>query len=163
MKTLNFLHLDEKMVQNVVASLQQLLADYQVHYTNLRDFHWNVKGHGFFVLHEKFESMYDDAAAKVDELAERILTLGGTPENKFSGYLKFARVPEISGVSSSREAVEHILNTYKHFIAEERKLIGLAEEANDVVTADLLTGYLKEQEKMIWMLVAFSTRSCDHK
>ena len=163
MKTLNFLHLDEKMAQNVVASLQQLLADYQVHYTNLRDFHWNVKGHGFFVLHEKFESMYDDAAAKVDELAERILTLGGTPENKFSGYLKVARVPEVSGVSSSREAVEHILNTYKHFIAEERKLIGLAEEANDVVTADLLTGYLKEQEKMIWMLVAFSTRSCDYK
>jgi starvation-inducible DNA-binding protein len=107
--------------------------------------------------------MYDDAAAKVDELAERILTLGGTPENKFSGYLKVARVPEVSGVSSSREAVEHVLNTYKHFIAEERKLIGLAEEANDVVTADLLTGYLKEQEKMIWMLVAFSTRSCDHK
>jgi starvation-inducible DNA-binding protein len=107
--------------------------------------------------------MYDDAAAKVDEIAERILTLGGTPENKFSGYLKAARIQEVSGVTSSREAVENILETYKHFIAEERKLIELAEEANDVVTADLLTGYLKEQEKMIWMLVAFSTRSCEHK
>ena len=101
--------------------------------------------------------------AKVDEIAERILTLGGTPENKFSGYLKAARIQEVSGVTSSREAVENILETYKHFIAEERKLIELAEEANDVVTADLLTGYLKEQEKMIWMLVAFSTRSCEHK
>ena len=107
--------------------------------------------------------MYDDAAAKVDEIAERILTLGGTPENKFSGYLKVARIPEVSGVTSSREAVENILATYKHFIAEERKLIELAEEANDVVTADMLTGYLKEQEKMIWMLVAFSTRSCENK
>jgi starvation-inducible DNA-binding protein len=107
--------------------------------------------------------MYDDAAAKVDELAERILTLGGIPENKFSGYLKVARVPEVSGISSSREAVQHVLDTYRHFMAEERKLIQLADEANDVVTADLLTGYLKEQEKMVWMLVAFSTRSCEHQ
>ena len=107
--------------------------------------------------------MYDDAASKVDEIAERILTLGGTPENKYSGYLKVARIPEVSGVSTSREAVENVLGTYKHFIAEERKLIDLANEANDAVTADMLTGYLKEQEKMIWMLVAFSTHSCEHK
>jgi starvation-inducible DNA-binding protein len=163
MKTLNYLNLNENKVANVVAALQNLLADFQVYYTNLRGFHWEIKGRGFFVLHEKFESMYDDAAAKVDEIAERILTLGGTPENKFSEYLKVARVAEVSGVSSSLEAVENILETYKHFIAEERKLIELAEEANDVVTADLFTGYLKEQEKMIWMLVAFSTRSCEHK
>ena len=163
MKTLNYLNLNENKVANVVAALQNLLADFQVYYTNLRGFHWEIKGHGFFVLHEKFESMYDDAAAKVDEIAERILTLGGTPENKFSGYLKVARIPEVSGVTSSREAVENILETYKHFIAEERKVIELAEEANDVVTADMFTGYLKEQEKMIWMLVAFSTCSCENK
>ena len=163
MKTLDYLNLDNKSVNNVVAALQNLLADFQVYYTNLRGFHWEIKGRGFFVLHEKFESMYDDAAAKVDEIAERILTLGGTPENKFSGYLKIARIPEVSGVSTSREAVENVLGTYKHFIAEERKLIDLANEANDAVTADMLTGYLKEQEKMIWMLVAFSTHSCEHK
>ena len=163
MKTLDYLNLDNKNVENVVVALQKLLADFQVYYTNLRGFHWEIKGRGFFVLHEKFESMYDDAAAKVDEIAERILTLGGTPENKYSGYLKVARIPEVSGVSSSKEAVDNVLNTYKHFIAEERKLIGLAEEANDVVTADMLTGYLKEQEKMVWMLVAFSTRGSEQK
>ena len=163
MKTLYYLNLNEVRVVNVVNALHNLLADFQVYYTNLRGFHWEIKGRGFFVLHEKFESMYDDAAVKIDEIAERILMLGGTPENKFSGYLKVARIAEVSGISSSREAVDNILNTYKHFIAEERKLIELAEEANDVVTADLLTGYLKEQEKMIWMLVAFSTRSCEHK
>jgi starvation-inducible DNA-binding protein len=74
-----------------------------------------------------------------------------------------ARIPEVSGVTSSHEVVDNILNTYKHFIAEERKLIDLANEANDAVTADMLTGYLKEQEKMIWMLVAFSSRNCEHK
>ena len=73
MKTLNYIKLNESGVANVVSALHQLLADFQVYYTNLRGFHWNIKGHGFFVLHEKFESMYDDAAEKVDEIAERIL------------------------------------------------------------------------------------------
>ena len=163
MRTLDYLNLNEARVANVVTALQNLLADFQIYYTNLRGFHWEIKGRGFFVLHEKFESMYDDTATKVDEIAKRILTLGGTPENKYSGYLKLARIPEVSGVTSSHEAVDNILNTYKHFIAEERKLIDLANEANDAVTADMLTGYLKEQEKMIWMLVAFSTRNCEHK
>ena len=163
MRTLDYLNLNEARVANVVTALQNLLADFQIYYTNLRGFHWEIKGRGFFVLHEKFESMYDDTATKVDEIAERILTLGGTPENKYSGYLKLARIPEVSGVTSSHEAVDNILNTYKHFIAEERKLIDLANEANDAVTADMLTGYLKEQEKMIWMLVAFITRNCEHK
>lgn len=160
MKTLDYLNLNEVRVNNVVEALQNLLADFQVYYTNLRGFHWEIKGRGFFILHEKFESMYDAAAAKIDEIAERILMLGGTPENKFSGYLKVARISEVSGFSTTRESVENILNTYKHFMAEERKLIDLANEANDVVTADILTGYLKEQEKMVWMLIAFSTKNC---
>ena len=163
MKTLDYLNLNEAKTMNVVAGLQQLLADFQVYYTNLRGFHWEIQGRGFFVLHGKFEEMYNDAAAKIDEIAERILTLGGTPENKFSEYLKTARVAEVSGVTRSSEAVEHVLGTYKYFIAEERKLIEVANEANDAVTVDMLTGYLKEQEKMIWMLVAFSTRGCEHK
>lgn len=163
MKTLDYIKLNESGVANVVSALHQLLADFQVHYTNLRGFHWNIKGHGFFVLHEKFESMYDDAAEKVDEIAERILMLGGTPENKFSEYLKVANLKEVSDVSCSSDAVSHILETYSYLIGEERKLIALANEAGDDVTADLMTGYLKEQEKMVWMLTAFSTRSCTDK
>ena len=161
MKTLNFLNLNENSVANVVAALNPLLADFQVFYTNLRSFHWEIKGRGFFILHSKFEELYDDVAAKVDELAERILMLGGTPESKYSEYLKQARIKEVSGVSCGHEAIENILDTYKHFIAEERKLIDVANEANDVVTADMLTGYLKEQEKLVWMLTAFNTKSCE--
>lgn len=160
MKTLDYLHLNEKKVADVVVALQQLLANFQVHYTNLRGFHWNIKGHGFFVLHEKSESMYDGAAEKVDEIAERILMLGGVPENNFSEYLKVAKIKEVSDISCSSDAVEHILGTYGYLIEEERKVIELANEAGDDVTADLMTGYLKEQEKMVWMLVAFSTKSC---
>ena len=78
MKTLELSNWNESGANNVVASWQQLLADFQVYYTNLRGFHWNIKGHGFFVLHGKFEDMYNNAAEKVDELAERILMLGAS-------------------------------------------------------------------------------------
>lgn len=73
MNTLNYLHLDEKRVADVVTALHLLLADFQIHYTNLRGFHWDIKGHGFFVLHSKFEDLYNDTAEKIDEIAERIL------------------------------------------------------------------------------------------
>ena len=76
MKTLDYLHLDEQKVQGVVSALHSLLADFQVFYTNLRGFHWDIEGHGFFVLHGKFEELYDDAAEKADQIAERILMLG---------------------------------------------------------------------------------------
>ena len=95
-----------------------------------------------------------------DIIAERILMLGGVPENKFSEYLKVANVKEVSDISCGSEAVDHILETYGYLIGEERKVIELANEAGDDVTADLMTGYLKEQEKMVWMLVAFNTKSC---
>ena len=158
MKTLELIKLNESGANNVVASLQQLLADFQVYYTNLRGFHWNIKGHGFFVLHSKFEELYNDAAEKVDELAERVLMLGGTPANKFSEYLKVAKVKEIDGVSNADDALNNILETYSYLIAEERKLLSLASEVNDEVTVALMSDYLKEQEKMVWMLVAYNSK-----
>ena len=158
MKTLNYIKLNEKEVSSVVASLQQLLADFQVYYTNLRGFHWNIKGHGFFVLHSKFEELYNDAAEKVDELAERVLMLGGMFANKFSEYLKVAKVKEVDGVSNADEALNNILETYSYLIAEERKLLSLASEVNDEVTVALMSDYLKEQEKMVWMLVAYNSK-----
>lgn len=156
MKTLNYIQLNESGVNNVVSSLHQLLADFQIYYTNLRGFHWNIKGHDFFVLHSQFEKMYDDAAEKVDEIAERILMLGGTPANKFSEYLKVANIKEVDKVSSGDAALKNILETYSHFIGEERKLLSIASQAGDEVTVALMSDYLKEQEKMVWMLTAYN-------
>lgn len=156
MKTLNYIQLNESGVNNVVSSLHLLLADFQIYYTNLRGFHWNIKGHDFFVLHSQFEKMYDDAAEKVDEIAERILMLGGTPANKFSEYLKVANIKEVDKVSNGDEALKNILETYSHFIGEERKLLSIASQAGDEVTVALMSDYLKEQEKMVWMLTAYN-------
>jgi starvation-inducible DNA-binding protein len=160
MKTLDYLHLDASKASLVVDGLQKLLADYQVFYTNLRGFHWNIKGHGFFVLHSKFEELYDDAAEKIDEIAERILMLGGEPVNTFSSYLKTARIEEVSGVSCGNDALKNVLDTYSLLIEAERALLALASDAHDEGTVSLMSDYLKEQEKTVWMLVAFSSGDC---
>lgn len=145
-------------VASVVDGLQQLLADFQVFYTNLRGFHWNIKGHGFFQLHAQFERYYDDVAEKADELAERILQLGGTPANRFSDYLRVARVAEVSGVADGAVAVQHVLDTFSHLLDAERALLRVADEAGDETTVALLSDYIRQQEKAVWMLVAFSSR-----
>jgi len=156
MKTLSYTKLNEKEVNNVIASLQQLLADFQVYYTNLRGFHWNIKGHAFFILHSKFEEIYNDAAEKIDEIAERILMLGGTPYNKFSDYLKIAKVKEVDGIYTADASLHVVLETLSHLISEERKILSLASNVKDEVTVALMSDYLKEQEKMVWMLTAYT-------
>lgn len=158
MKTLDYIKLDSSSAANVAASLQQLLADYQVFYANLRGFHWNIKGHGFFVLHSKFEELYNNAAEKVDELAERILMLGGVPKNKYSDYLKTANIKEVDNVSCGDEALKNILETYSFFIGEERKILSIASQAGDEATVAIMSDYLKEQEKLVWMLCAYSAK-----
>lgn len=155
MKTLDFIQLDESGAKQVVNELQFLLADLQIYYTNLRSFHWNIKGKGFFELHNKFEDMYSDVADKIDEIAERILMLGGTPENKFSEYLKKSRISEIGAVTNTEDALHNILETLSHLIAVERKIIELASNYNDEVTSSQLSDYLVEQEKEVWMILAY--------
>ncbi len=128
--------------------MQQLLADFQVYYTNLRGFHWNIKGHDFFVLHSQFEKMYDDTAEKVDEIAERILMLGGTPANKFSDYLKVANINEVDKISNGEQALNNILQSISYLIGEERKILSIASQSGDEVTVSMMSDYLKEQEKL---------------
>lgn len=158
MKTLEFTGLDQKKVNKVVEGLSQLLADLQVFYSNLRGFHWNVKGKGFFHLHEKYEEYYDDVADKVDEVAERILQLGATPENRHSEYLKVANVKEDGFDPSGREGMEKVVETLSVLISQERKVLQSASEAGDEVTVSLMSDYLKEQEKKVWMIVSFLSK-----
>lgn len=160
MKNLSYLPLNEQQVVPIVIGLSQLLADFQVYYTNLRGFHWNIKGKGFFTLHEKFESLYNEVAEKVDEVAERILQLDGTPENKFSEYLKSSQIPEASHVQCASDAVGNILQTLKLLMIQERNILTAASEAGDEVTVAMMGDYLRSQEKQVWMLTAFTSTVC---
>ncbi len=155
MKTMNYINLPESETKNIIDSLQLLLADLQIYYTNLRSFHWNIHGKKFFKLHDKFEEMYDVVADQIDEVAERILMLGGVPENKFTNYLKVARIKEVGSLGDSKETVKNTLDTLGHLITEERKIFVAAGEIDDEVTASMMSDYLNEQEKLVWMFTAY--------
>lgn len=91
---MNYLNMQDEKVLPVVVELNTLLSDYNLYYQKLRTFHWNILGKNFFDLHEKFENMYNEAKLKVDEIAERILTLRHHPVSKFSDYLKISSLSE---------------------------------------------------------------------
>ena len=154
MNVLSITGLDANQVAPIVKGLQQLLADFQVYYTNLRGYHWQVRGPQFFTLHSQFEKMYNEAAESVDEIAERILQLGATPENRFSQYLQKSQIKEQTGVSCASEIIPQILDSLKVLIAQERKIAALADEAGDIATGDLISDLLDEQEKSVWMISA---------
>ncbi|WP_329903840.1 Dps family protein [Porphyromonas pogonae] len=150
--------LKESEVKKVKDQLAVLLADFQIFYSNLRGLHWHIRGEQFFVLHKQYEEMYDGVSEKVDEVAERILQLGGVPENRYSQSLKVSEVAEYSGITTPSEGLQHVFETYKLIIAKEREIAELAGEASDEVTVDLMIGYLGEQEKLVWMLDAYMNK-----
>lgn len=155
MKTSDYLHLDLKKTEKTVAGLQELLANLQVYYTNLRGFHWNVKGIEFYGLHTKLEEFYDDTAEKVDEVAERILMLGGVPAHNYSEYLKISSIKETGVVSNAKEIAKNLLDSLKELIGLERKVLETASEGDDEGTVALLSDFISGQEKNVWMLTAF--------
>jgi starvation-inducible DNA-binding protein len=154
MKT-NSIGLNEIKTVEIVSHLNYLLADYQQFYMNLRGFHWNVKGKSFFELHLKFEEIYTDINLKVDEIAERILALEGTPLHSFSAYLSTTRLQEEKNRTNGLEIVEIILSNFKSLIGSQRELLKLANENEDEGTATLMSDYITLQEKTVWMLRAY--------
>ncbi len=151
----NSIGLSEQQSDRLVKELNLLLANYQLYYQNLRGFHWNIKGPAFFELHLKFEELYNDAVLKIDEIAERVLTLGGTPMHTFSDYLKHASVREAANVSDSEGSVSTVLANLKTLLEMERSILVLAEDAADEGTHSLMSTYISEQEKTVWMLSAY--------
>ena len=154
MNVLSITGINPAKAEQVIKELNQLLADFQIYYTNLRGYHWHVRGLQFVTLHSQFEKMYDEAAEAVDEIAERILQLGATPENRFSEYLKVSQLKEQTNVSSPADIIPAILEALRVLIAQERAILALADEANDTATADLISDFLDGQEKTAWMVSA---------
>ena len=128
---LNSLGLDTKKAQGLAKDLNQLLANFQLYYQNLRGIHWNIKGRAFFDLHVKFEELYTDANLKVDEIAERILTLGVTPLHTFEDYTKAAKVPVGKDISKDEKAVQLIVDSLSELLKIERGILKTSDEAND--------------------------------
>ena len=151
MKNLNAIGLDSAKSETLAKTLNELLANYSVFYQNTRGYHWNIKGEKFFELHLKFEELYNDLLLKIDEVAERILTLGHTPNHNYSDYHKISKVKESKQVSDGLKAVGDILESFKIIIGIQRGLLSLSAEAGDEGTNALMSDYIRTQEKLVWM------------
>lgn len=152
--------LEEVKVRPIVDHLNDLLANYHVHYQKLRGCHWNVTGRNFFTLHAKFEELYTNAIATIDELAERILTLGKAPISTYGEYLKVSKIKEIKteGVDEVK-LVGAILEDFNSLIEIEREIMELTDESGDDGTNDMINKFMQFKEKNTWMLRAFCGKS----
>jgi starvation-inducible DNA-binding protein len=155
MNTTNAIGLQQSESNTVATALNVLLANYQLHYQNLRALHWNIRGNNFFELHVKFEEFYNTAQLKIDELAERILTLGHVPLHTFTDYLAHAQIQEAKNIHDDIGSVKIVKSDYQTLLTLERAVLQAAAEAADEGTQDLITPFIAEQEKTIWMLNAW--------
>lgn len=151
----NYIGIPEKDAAILIEKLNQLLATYQVYYQNLRGFHWNITGKEFFELHLKFEELYTAANLSVDEIAERILTLGGKPLHTFEDYLAVSTIQPAKNLSNAQETVSTTLSNISSILMIERGLMEAASNFGDEGTQDLMSGYIAIQEKTTWMLSAY--------
>ena len=147
--------LDKQKAEKLTASLNNLLANFQVYYQNLRGLHWNIKGKSFFELHVKFEEFYTDSQEKIDFIAERILTLGGAPLHTFNDYTNLAKVPVGKNISRDEEAVKLVVNSLAELLKIERSILEESDDASDEGTNAMMSDFIAEQEKTIWMLNAW--------
>lgn len=159
---MNYLNLNKEKTSVTVNELNVLLADYHLYYQKLRNFHWNVVGKSFFDLHEKFEEMYDDAKLKIDEIAERILTLRYQPTSNFTDYLEMSNLKESISQLTDVEMVEELLSDHGKLIQQMRTVVGKADEASDEGTIDLIGAYIRELEKTSWMLDAWKMNTSEN-
>lgn len=155
MENLNAIGLDIKKSGQLAEKLNELLANYSIFYQNTRGYHWNIRGEKFFELHLKFEELYNDLLLKIDEIAERILTLGHSPQHNYSDYRTVSRVIESAFVANGAQAVREVLEAFKHIITLQRELLQLSADANDEGTNALMSDYIRAQEKLVWMYSAY--------
>lgn len=136
-------------------ALNVQISNWSILYTKLHRFHWYVKGPLFFTLHEKFEELYNEAALTVDQIAERLLAIGGQPVASMKEYLETATLAETNNETKASEMVAALVSDYRAIKEQLVELSSLAEEHNDVITNDLATDLIEKIDTHVWMLTAY--------
>jgi len=152
---LNSIGLNANKSKELSNELNGLLANFQQYYQNLRGIHWNIKGKRFFDLHVKFEELYNDANIKVDEIAERILTLGGMPLHTFEDYMEKTQVPVGKNITKDEDAIRLIVESLTQLLIIERNILNASGDADDEGTNSMMSDFITQQEKTVWMMKAW--------
>ena len=152
---LNSIGLPSKEVEILASELNILLSNFQIYYQNLRGLHWNIRGKRFFDLHLKFEELYNDSQLKIDLIAERVLTLDGIPFHTFEDYIKCNQLEIGKNIHNDETAIELIVSSLSKLLKIERVILNKSGEIADEGTNSMISDFIAEQEKTIWMLKAW--------
>jgi starvation-inducible DNA-binding protein len=156
---LNSIGLPVEESEVIIVDLNVLLSNFQVYYQSLRGLHWNIRGKRFFDLHLKFEELYNDAQLKIDLIAERVLTLGGRPLHTFEDYIKFNQLTVGKNISNDESGIQLIVNSLSQLLKIEREILSKASQIYDEGTSSMMSDFIVEQEKTIWMMKAWLEES----
>ena len=144
--------------EEVVKVLNQQVANWKVAFTKLHNFHWYVKGPNFFSLHTKFEELYDEASQYVDDLAERILAVGGNPVGTLKESLEMSIIDEAGKGYTAEQMVSELSKDFTNVSKQLEEAIEVASDAEDDVTEDMFIGMQTNIEKHNWMLKSYLGR-----
>lgn len=133
-------------------SFSLMLANLYALYLKTQNFHWNVVGGSFYSLHKLFEGQYEEMAESIDEVAERMRSLGFYVEASFSAFAKLTQVSEPKERVSAEKMIQELIDSQAALIKQMNELMSLAEEKKDGGTLDLLGRMLGSHEKQLWML-----------
>lgn len=141
---------DSKVIAGL---LNKLLSDENVLYTKARNAHWNIEGPDFHAQHLFFESLYTELAEIIDEVAERVRSVGHYAVGTMKEFLELTQLTEMKyKKNDSKGYISELLNDYESIIISLREDIKLAEDHHDAGTEDFLVGLLEKHEKTAWML-----------
>lgn len=148
------LGITDKNLKAVNEILNKVLADGNVLYIKLRKFHWNLKGPDFMELHKLFEEQYDAVAEAIDEVAERISTLGGIAIGTTGEFAKNSQLKENAGkIPTNQEMIKELVTDHESIIKALRGFVDDCDKKyGDMGTSDFLTGLMQDHEKMAWKL-----------
>lgn len=142
------------MKQKIIKELSKLLADTYALYLKTQNYHWHVSGPNFKGLHELFEEQYISLADAVDELAERIVTLGGKAPATFREYVDLTSIKPGNSSANSETMIDELYNDHGQLINDMNKVIGAAQDISDEGTVALISERIAQHEKVRWMLGA---------
>jgi len=146
----------EKNRQAVAAALNQLLADEHILYNKTRNYHWSIEGPSFMEFHKLYEGQYDELAEIIDQIAERIRTIGHFAEGRLKEYLGLTDLLEPSTTNDQQKQVKNLLDDHETIIRYIRKQIDIIDEKyKDAGTVDFLTGVMKQHEKIAWFIRSY--------
>ncbi|MBP1963724.1 Dps family protein [Paenibacillus aceris] len=141
--------------QSIQTVLNKQIANWGLLFVKLHNFHWYVKGNQFFTLHVKFEELYNEAALHIDELAERLLSIGGKPAATMKAYIELSSLKEALGTETATKMVEAIIEDFTILTQELKAGMQACEEVQDETTSDMLLAIQTSLEKHRWMLQSF--------